>query len=482
MSLFTLISLLIVSVSMLALQKVYAIKKTVGSEESKFLLSVSLICLSLNFIVALLVGDPTDAMIEMWRPKIDKYWFDMGATSIGWYLYELRSLHSGTDSWWYMGRAIEQIQNNPAASVYEELFFKQHIKFQYPTSSLILLDFFQWITRFSWEKTYETLNIISFTLIPIASYIFYRIYYRQHIDNPLFLNKKPIAFSLSIVFVMLFYPLIFSLYLGQIQSFILVLVSFAYIFFIKDKKWAAGLLLGICASIKPQWIIIILWALLRKEKQLLWGATISAAIFFILSIELYGLHNLLEYQTVLAYLSQHGESYYLNQSINGLVNRLLMNGINTEFKFDSIPPYHATVYFSTLVSSVILILFALLWRVREKPTIVDLSIVILCLTIASPVAWNHHYVVLLPIFASIIPSIINNPSKKSSVGLLLITVCITTQNFEGLTNQLSESAWNILQSSLFFGGLLTLAFLIKLSVRGQHDVNIFNNNMLTKKS
>lgn len=453
--------------------------KDIYTSKNHFLLLAVLIGLLLNFAVSLFVGDPSDAMRKTWRPDHGKFWYDMGATSIGWYLYEIQSLHSGTDSWWYMAQAIEEIRKNPNASVYHELFFNQHIKFQYPTSSLILLDTFQAVTGFSWEKTYETLNIICFLFIPLIGYLFYKIFYHEKDQQSIAINRRLAAFLLSLLFVIIFYPLVFSLYLGQIQSVILVLVTVTFILFIHKKKWWAGLLLGICATIKPQWLVILVWAAIRREWQLFWGALIGASILFVLSIALYGLHNLLEYQSVLTHLSKHGESYYLNQSMNGLMHRALMNGINTVFKWQSIPPYNAIVYFCSLTSSIALIMFSLLWRMKKSPNIIDFSIVILCLTIASPVAWNHHYVVLLPILAAAIPLMIHNQLLgKSTYPVLLLLVCFISQNFEGLTNQLSTTTLNFLQSGLYFGGLIMLFLLAKLSLAQKTDQKIgFHQNI-----
>jgi alpha-1,2-mannosyltransferase len=478
------ICITIIIISVLALYKHQSMpaNNDTYTFKSHFLLSAVLIGLFLNIVVSLLVGDPSDAMTNTWRPDHGKFWYDMGATSIGWYLYELQSLHSGSDSWWYMAQAIEEMRKNPNSSVYKELFFNQHIKFQYPTSSLILLDAFQTVTGFSWKKTYETLNIICFLLIPLIGYLFYKIFYNEIIQQSDGINRRLVGILLSLIFVALFYPLVFSLYLGQIQSVILVLVTITFILFIHKKKWWAGLLLGMCATIKPQWLVILLWAALRKEWQLFWGAAIGASILFALSIALYGLHNLLEYQSVLTHLSKHGESYYLNQSMNGLMHRTLMNGINTVFKWQSIPPYNAIVYFSTLISSIILIMFSLFWRVKESPNIVDFSIVILCLTIASPVAWNHHYVVLLPILAATIPLILGNQLLgKFTYPILLFVVCLISQNFEGLTNQLASSAWNFLQSILYFSGLIILFLLAKLSCTQKINEDLNYNKHTTDK-
>lgn len=44
-----------------------------------------------------------------------------------------------TDSWHPMRQATEHIRAHPDIPVYSELFFRQHVKFQYPISSLLIL-------------------------------------------------------------------------------------------------------------------------------------------------------------------------------------------------------------------------------------------------------------------------------------------------------------------------------------------------------
>ena len=47
---------------------------------------------------------------------------------------------AGTDSWLIMTYAVEQLRTAPDLPVYSKLFFADHIKFQYPTSSLVAFD------------------------------------------------------------------------------------------------------------------------------------------------------------------------------------------------------------------------------------------------------------------------------------------------------------------------------------------------------
>src|SRR5262249_27549320 len=128
----------------------------------------------------------------------------------------------------------------------------------------------------------------------------------------------------------------------------------------------------------------------------------------------FGLADHLDYLRVLSFMSQHGEGYYPNQSINGLLNRLMSITeprlyANLEFFPDRFPPFNPWVYGGTLIAAVLVLLTALfplptLRRVRGREgwgrdRVIDFCIMALSATIASPIAWEHHYGILLPVFA-----------------------------------------------------------------------------------
>src|SRR5689334_13487507 len=59
--------------------------------------------------------------------------------------------HPGSDSWLIMASAVDQLRAAPDVPLYSKLFFEEHIKFQYPMSSLVPFDWLQRLTGSSWE-------------------------------------------------------------------------------------------------------------------------------------------------------------------------------------------------------------------------------------------------------------------------------------------------------------------------------------------
>jgi alpha-1,2-mannosyltransferase len=198
-------------------------------------------------------------------------------------------------------------------------------------------------------------------------------------------------------------------------------------------------------------------------------ATATPGILLLLSIAAYGLNNVLDYLSVLSFISKHGESFYINQSVNGLMNRLLFNGDNLYF-FDAFPAFHPVVYALTIDSSILILGIAMFWRMVKDPSCLDLAIIILSLTIASPIAWEHHYGILLPIFAVILPTVVSQRSFGVwTTAYLFLAYILTSQKFDEITNLLANTHWNILQSYVFFGGMMVLLLLYRISYL-QHTV------------
>src|SRR5690606_24854401 len=154
-----------------------------------------------------------------------------------------------------------------------------------------------------------------------------------------------------------------------------------------SRSWA-GALLALAATIKPQFGIFLLWALLWREWPLLKGFLAAGVPVGIISLLLFGFHNHLGYLEVLSFLSQHGEAYFANQSVNGLVHRALGNGINLKSDSTLFAPIDTRVIVATYVSSFILLAIALAPALRaagrRRPDIVDLAVMTLCATAASP--------------------------------------------------------------------------------------------------
>jgi hypothetical protein len=201
---------------------------------------------------------------------------------------------------------------------------------------------------------------------------------------------------------------------------------------------------------------------LRKQWAIAIAATVSATLLYAASIAEYGVRNVVDYLSVLSFLSWHGESYFPNQSVNGVLNRLLGNGEN--LTFGAFPSFHPLVYSITIASSVAILGTAMFWKVNQKPGVIDMAIILISATIASPIAWEHHFGILLPVFAALLPIALHpRDGRKWTMASLWIAFALTSQTCDALTNRVADTSWNFIQSYRLLGGLIVLAVLYRVA-------------------
>jgi alpha-1,2-mannosyltransferase len=378
--------------------------------------------------------------------------------------FVLSPTHDGQDSWRQLHLALKYLAHPQDQSLYAEIFFTQHNKFQYPPTSLLLL---QPLMGFSYRTFVFTANILSWLAIIVTTGILTILFSKglQHHAVPVHppISERIIRLVLAICFTITFYPLVKSFELGQIQTWIYFFFVLALWAWMSGNKAFAGVFIGIICIIKPQLSLLAIWGLLRKQWRFVIGVGVTAGIFGMISLGLYGWANHADYVHVLSFMAKRGESYYPNQSVNGLLNRMLFNGTNLHGSPHAFAPYNQWVYLGTIVSSLVLIVAALFWkRGQSRPAeMIDFLIAVLSFTIASPIAWEHHYSVLLPMFAVVLPVTLTSKFGQNGI-LLLAGSFVLSSNFYQIANTLANTHLNFLQSYLFFGAILFLFHLYQL--------------------
>ncbi len=391
-------------------------------------------------------------------------------TTLG-YTGKYVSAHAGSDSWMPMIKSLEHLQKNPEVPVYKKIFFDEHIKFQYPTSSLLIIELIQAIPGMSSLKAIKLLNGLSWLSVLFIGILTSMLLYnsssvtlgrRFHVTSK---TDTLALYSVILLITLTFYPITRSFVLGQIQTVLTLMGAASLLAWQYGRKKTAGLLIGLTCTVSPQWGLILLWGWLRRQWGMAIVGTIMAAGFIGISIYMYGLHHYVDYMSVLSFLSQHGEAFFPNQSVNGLVNRFLFNGNNLHWAADSFPPYNPIVYGSTLISTFLIIGTAFLWRWRDTAgvSVTQLAIIMLSVTIASPIAWEHHYGILLPIYAVIVPLLLSERVfGKWTIAYLISAFFLSSQRLD-VTNYFADTRLNVLQSYLFFAGIMMLLALYRVS-------------------
>jgi hypothetical protein len=381
--------------------------------------------------------------------------------------------HGWADSWDPMIAALDWLQKPHAGKLYESIFFQQQIKFQYPPTSLLPLAVMR---AAGVPLSPDLLNVVGWvwivaTALALAGFAVV-LAERSGVAAKGDVLTRALAAGMAVVATLTFYPVMLAYTIGQVQVWINALFIFACLAWVLERRGAAGMLIGAICLLKPQFGLFLAWGLLRGQWRFLlgWGAVAVPAS--VLSVALFGLANNLDYLTVLQFLSRHGENYFHNQSVNGLLNRLLVPGDSLVVP-PVFPPYHPVVYIGTLVTSLALVLAALFLRGRaaDKGGFLDFLTAALTFTIASPIAWEYHYGVALPILAALLFALLRLPRGTAGLGLWagLGLAYLLTANFFPITNLLAETSLNVVQSYLLLAGLLTLWLLYRVATPESFD-------------
>ncbi|MBP2299254.1 UbiA family prenyltransferase [Azospirillum picis] len=377
-----------------------------------------------------------------------------------------------TDSWDPMIAALGWLHEHPGENVYDGVFFQQHIKFQYPVTSLLPLE----AMRAAGLLTLHAFSRINLLLVmaTAAGMAILMLELAARLKLPGARDDRTTQFllgGLGFTATLCFYPVLKAFSLGQVQVWLNAAFVFACVALLRDRRALCGALLGASTLMKPQMSLFLVWAVVRGDWRMAagWAAVVVPGV--VLAALLYGIAPLVDYLDVLLFIGRHGESYYVNQTVNGLVNRLLHNGNNLDWSAESFAPYHPVVHAATQVSGLFFVLLGLLWRRREvgSERIGAFVFAGVCFTVGSPVAWVHHFGVLLPAFAlgflGLMESGVRRPA--AAVAILCVAYFLAGNLLFWPVNRMADTPLNVLQSYLFAATLLLLGLLYDLA--GRHD-------------
>jgi hypothetical protein len=376
-----------------------------------------------------------------------------------------------SDSWKAMRTALIFTDEQHAKPIYTALYFDNNVRFQYPPSSLLILKALRGVGGDD-AISNSTLNTISWLCIWGIAALLARIFYlaRRHFGVAAEAGRNvEVGFAaLALLITLTFYPVVRGYYLGQIQVWIDLLITLVVWCWLEGRRATAGVFLSLICVIKPTLALVVVWGAFRKEWAFIKGFAIPMLGFALLSLAVFGWDNHTDYLRVLAYISQQGEIFHPNQSMNGLLHRLLGNGNSIEWEREVLMTYNPWVHAGTVASTLALMGAGLFAPRSSTPRAgpLALAIIIVCATLASPTVWTHHYGVMLPLFAVALPCVLALEDKARLGALVALSTCfvLISTNFRVL-NRLSETSLNFLQSYVYFAGLGFLALLFWLRKR-----------------
>lgn len=379
-------------------------------------------------------------------------------------------LHSSIrpDSWGPMLQALRVLHGSERDALYQVLFFTGHVRFQYPPTSLVSLDLLSalGITSF---RALNAINLVVYCVnAGAAGFLMWLLFGgRDRMAGRSSPGLHPggmAAIGFAAAFT--FYPDIRAGVLGQIQVWIDLLFTSAVIAWLLGRRFLPGILIGLACTIKPQFGLLLLWGLLWREWAFSGGILAALVPVAVVSLVRYGLKAFLDYLDVLAFLSRHGESFFANNSVNGILNGYISS--NNSLYWDSLQftPYNPAVYAGTAAASALVlaaVVYLPLSGRKTRPGIADLGVASICTVIGSPVAWEHHYGILLPLFGVMLKYLLDQPAgPRRGINLVCLGVSwLLVADFIPFSNLLARTPFSILQANLFFGALLLLVLLLR---------------------
>lgn len=373
----------------------------------------------------------------------------------------LPSFDFDDDSWAALRNALDSWNRSPTGNIYAETFDKG-IKYQYPPTAVFIM---MGPIEPAGGRPFLYLDLVSIGFLLLSFLCAERLLAAGggEATGPRRWVEFAARLGLIALLGMLFWPLTYGLYLGQVQIWIDGLFALALLGWSKGLRIVPALLIAAASLLKPQFSLFLLWAAFRGEWRFALTLGFAGAAGLLASFWVFGFDDFLHYIRVLGVLADRGEAFYPNQSFNGLLNRLMSLSDpvaynNLEWRADHFPPSTPLVKIGAGLTSALILGLALFHRRKaseDEGRTLDFCAMALSATIASPIAWEHHYGITFAIFAVLLLRAANSPPALAALAVAYVLV---SQNI-ALVNQLAATPFNVLQSPVLFGGLIMLVLL-----------------------
>ncbi|MEK6397301.1 MAG: glycosyltransferase family 87 protein [Terriglobus sp.] len=376
--------------------------------------------------------------------------------TIGGMLHDFWTFRTWTDSWLPMMRSVDYFLQHPTLPIYYAPLYDTLI---YSLASILPL----WLLKKLGMGDVVMLRFLAVTswlaLVGIAGVAFAMAhrYLKARGVKPNW--RTVVAVLLAVLFC---YPLLKGYSLGNAQTYLSFEFALLLLLWSEGKETAGGVVSALLTFVKPQYGLLLIWMAVRKR----WNAAIAfvatSVVLLLLSVLVFGWHNNLDYIHVLAGLSKKAQSHYGNQSMFGTLNRAIGNGENIGYTPFVYTPYIRWVYLTTVSTALVLMGAVLLfpWG-KLKASTADLAAMGVISVAASPMAWEHHYGIVVGVFAWVWFAYGCWQEKRPWV--LGVASLFTMNAWLAFNKAAPHLGWNVVQSYMYFSALLLVVVLMVMA-------------------
>lgn len=257
------------------------------------------------------------------------------------------------------------------------------------------------------------------------------------------ITKQPVIkwkSLLTLFFILIYFPVKFTLGMGQINLIVLFFVVFTiYLLFIKKQKMA-GVFFGLGVMLKPVISGLMVYFLIENKHKLFLYSLISIVISILVSWIIFPKLQLEYLFSILPGFSHASPASYYNQALSGFLIRF---SISNDL-------YYIFYYSISLILIAISLFLVYKFRSTQKTiNLLSFSLFLSLILMINSFSWQHHFVFLLPSYFFVFNFLQTRKGSMPQYLLLCVSYILTASNIIH-----PERFPVILQSHVFLGTLL----------------------------
>ena len=278
-------------------------------------------------------------------------------------------------------------------------------------------------------------------------------------------------FGIAIFTMAYFYPLRYSLRLGQTSPLVFLgIISICYLAKIGHPK-TSGFILGVIIGLKITPIFFLWYFIIRKKWSLVTPSIITLIVIGICSVLCMGWESNLIFLNNIIRLNGLSLASWNNQSLDGFLLRWATGALHLyDWHLLELSFKMKVLKYFVLSCMLLLWLFVLLKStgIKEKNRyLLDFSLTLIILVIFAPISWSHYLLFLVFPYMVLLSTLIQNktmPYRKLMIGGLIILypgIALPTSYFLLFLNFpfINKIPLLVLSSTGFLGGCLLIIIL-----------------------